>query len=302
VEARDTTAVSLVVGATGLLGRAVCRRLREAGHPVRALARRTSAGTDALAQAGVEVAWGDLRDTASLGAACQGVQTLVSTATATSRKESMKTVDRDGQLALVAAARAAGVRRIVYVSLSPNLPENTPLVRYKHEVERAVRASGMTWTVLQPSCFMEVWFSPVVGWDIAAGKVRITGSGERPVSFISLEDVAHMAALAIDRPETQGRDIPLGGPKPVSLLAAAKTFEDALGRKLKRQHVPPAVLGVVARVLMPLQPTLASLMLLGVAVSKGDAIDMAPLQREFPLRLTSVAEYARRTAGAEAPR
>jgi uncharacterized protein YbjT (DUF2867 family) len=295
--------MKLVVGATGRLGRAVCRGLREAGLPVRALARPRSAGADALAETGVEVVRGDLGDPASLAAACRGAEAVISTATATSRKDRLAAVDRDGQLALVAAARAAGVRRFVYVSLSPNLPEESPLVRYKHEVERAVRARGMAWTVLQPSCFMEIWFSPLVGWDVAKGRVRIYGTGERPVSFVSLEDVAQIAVWALQRREAENRDMPVGGPEPVAPLAAAALFEKASGRTLRRQHVPPGVLRVVARLVVPFQPTMGSLMLLGVAIGeRGDPIDMTALQRELSLRLTSVADHAARSAGAAAGR
>jgi uncharacterized protein YbjT (DUF2867 family) len=293
--------MNLVVGATGLLGAAVCRRLGQAGLPVRAFARRTSRGAAALAEAGAEMAWGDLRDESSLAAACRGADAVVSTATATARKDDLAAVDLSGQLALVAAARAAGVRRFLYVSLSPNLPEESPLVRYKHEVERAVRGSGMAWTVLQPSCLMEIWFSPAVGWDVAGGRVRIYGTGERPVSYVSLEDVARVTVAALSRTETEGRDIPVGGPEPVTPLAAAAAFEAATGRRLRRQHIPTGVLRGVAHLVVPFQPTMGSLMLLGVAVGeRGDVLDMAGLQRELSLRLTSVADYVARGAAAGA--
>jgi uncharacterized protein YbjT (DUF2867 family) len=261
-----------VVGATGRMGRAVCRGLREAGLPVRALARPGSAGAAALAESGVEVVRGDLGDPASLAAAGRGADAVISTATATARKDRLAAVDRDGQLALVGAARA-------------------------------VRASGMAWTVLQPSCFMEIWFSPLVGWDVAKGRVRIYGTGERPVSFVSLEDVAQIAVWALQRREAENRDMPVGGPEPVAPLAAAALFEKASGRTLRRQHVPPGVLRVVARLVVPFQPTMGSLMLLGVAIGeRGDPIDMTALQRELSLRLTSVADHAARSAGAAAGR
>jgi len=111
----------LVVGATGLLGRDICRRLGAAGKPVRALVRRTAdrAKVDELERSGATLVRGDLKDRASLDAACRGIDTVITTASTTvSRQEgdSIQTVDQDGQVRLVDAAKAAGVTRFVYVS------------------------------------------------------------------------------------------------------------------------------------------------------------------------------------------
>jgi NADH dehydrogenase len=289
--------MNLVVGATGLVGTEVCRRLRERGLPVRALVRPGSARETTVAGLGAEIAHGDVKDAASLEAACRDVATVVSTATSTRSRRgghSLESVDRTGQLVLLDAARRAGVRRFVYVSLSPNLPANNPLVRYKHEVEAAVRSSGLAWTVLQPSCFMEIWFGPAIGWDVAGGKARVFGPGTAPVSFISALDVAEFARLAATRPELQGRALPLGGPAPVSPLAAVGIFEEATGRRFKVQRVPVPVIKTMSLLLRPFDPITSSLMSLGAAVAKGDAIDMTPVQREFPMKLVSVRDYARR--------
>src|SRR4051812_1519895 len=146
--------MNLVVGATGVLGSEICRQLRAAGQPVRALVRRGSAREAALAALGVEIAYGDLRVPATLEAACRGVSCGFSTATAMGAKDkslTLRDIDRNGQLAVVAAAKANGVGRFVFISLSPLLQPPAPLVRYKREVERAVRDSGMKWTILQPT-------------------------------------------------------------------------------------------------------------------------------------------------------
>src|SRR5438477_7526752 len=152
----------LVVGATGLLGSDVCRLLCGSGHPVRGLVRPGSPNEEMLRQIGVELFPGDLNDTGSLEAACRGAATVVSTATAVSRRlpnDSLLNVDRIGQRALVDASRRAGVRRFIFASVSPNLPRTTPLVRYKREIETAIRGSGMAWVIVQPSAFMETWLT-----------------------------------------------------------------------------------------------------------------------------------------------
>jgi uncharacterized protein YbjT (DUF2867 family) len=104
----------LVVGATGTLGEEICQRLRARRQPVRALVRQAAnpARLNALRAAGVDLRWGDLKDADSLREACYGAQVVISTASSTLSRQggdSIETVDRQGQLSLIAAARAAGV-------------------------------------------------------------------------------------------------------------------------------------------------------------------------------------------------
>ena len=112
--------VILVVGATGDLGQRVVRRLQKGGHQVRALVRPNSDPGSTVPE-GVGIVRGDLRDPASLFAACEGVSTVVLTATAIGRRlagerVSIRDVDQRGGLALVGATESAGVQRFVYMS------------------------------------------------------------------------------------------------------------------------------------------------------------------------------------------
>ena len=79
--------MDLVVGATGLLGTEICRRLRDGGEEVRALVRKTSEAlkVERLKSFGCEIMTGDLQDKASLDRACKGIETVISTATTTIR-------------------------------------------------------------------------------------------------------------------------------------------------------------------------------------------------------------------------
>src|SRR5579862_5338167 len=120
----ETEEIVLVVGATGLLGGEIVRLLAASGARVRAVARD---GCDAAKRAaleghGVELVTADLKHPGSIEAACAGANIVISTASATiSRQDgdSIQTVDRDGQLALIAAAEASGVSQFVFVSFAP---------------------------------------------------------------------------------------------------------------------------------------------------------------------------------------
>ena len=290
----------LVAGATGFLGGEICRRLVERGETVRGLVRATSDpdAVDRLKRLGVETVLGDLRDRASLDTACAGVETVVSTATTTRTRQpgdSIEATDEAGQLNLVDAARDAGVGRYVYVSYSQHIESDDPLTRAKRAVERRIRESGMRYTILRPSYFMEVWLSPFVGFDYANRKATLYGDGQRPISFISLGDVAEFAVRAVVSPEAANGAIELGGPEAVSPLEVVRIFEEQGGAPFEVQHVPEEALRAqLEGADDSLQKAFAALML---AYARGDEIPMADTLRQIRVPLTSVREYARGALG-----
>jgi len=286
----------LVVGATGLLGREVCRRLLDNGDPLRALARPGSSYQRELAVGGAEIEHGDLKDRPAIEVACRGVRTVVSTATATAsyrKGDSLRAVDLHGQLDLVRSAAAAGVERFIYVSISPNLPGSCALVHYKRQVENALRESGMAWTILQPGAFMEIWLGPLVGWDIEKGRARIIGGGEAQVSYVSLQDVAAFAVAATHDDSMSRQTIPVGAPQPTSPNEVLRICEETTGRPFKVQRLPAAPFRLGARVLRPFNERIHTLLALTAAIAEGDVLDMLPVQEAFRIPLTSVAGFAR---------
>ena len=288
----------LIVGSTGFLGNDICRRLIEGGKSVQAFVRRTSdpSKIERLKTMGAEIVYGDLRDRASLDAACAGVDAVISTATTTASRQpgdSIEATDRDGQLSLVEAAKKARVSRFIYVSYSRNIDSNgepSPLTAAKRNVEDAVCASGMAFTILRPSCFMEVWLSPALGFDFPNGKATLYGSGQSKVSWISLGDVAEFAVQSLDNPAAQNAMLELGGPEALSPLAAVKIFEDVSGKQFELSYVPVTALQAQqAAATDSLQQSFSALML---SIAAGDSIEMRDVLQQFPIQLTSVKGYA----------
>ena len=289
--------MNLVVGATGLLGSEVCRLLAAEGKPVRALVRQTSDQTKVaqLESLNVEIARGDLKDRSTLAAACRGVNAVISTASSTlSRQDgdSIQTVDLEGQLNLIDAAKAANVSRFVLVSF-PQSDVDFPLQSAKRAVEDRLKDSGLNYTILQPTFFMEVWLSPALGFDAANGQAQIYGTGENKVSWISYKDVAKFAVLSLNNSAASNAVIKLGGPEALSPLEVLRIFESVQGREFAVQHVPEEALrGQKESSTDPLQQSFAGLMLYYCA---GDVIDMRETLQKFPVRLTSIRDYAQAT-------
>ena len=287
--------MNLVAGATGLLGSEICRLLAAEDEPARALVRPTSDQSKVarLESLKVEIARGDLKRRSSLDAACRGVRAVISTASSVlSRQEgdSIQTVDLEGQLNLIDAARAANVTHFVLISF-PQVDVEFPLQDAKRVVEGHLKSSGLTYTILQPTIFMEVWLSPALGFDAAGGKVRIYGSGENPISWISYKDVARFAIASLDNPEAHNAVIKLGGPEALSPLEVVQIFEELKGRKLEIQYVPEEELREQRESASdPLQQSFAGLML---NYSRGSIVDMRKTLQKIPVPLTSIRDYAR---------
>ena len=282
----------LVAGATGYLGTEICRLLRERGARVRALVRPTSSPekVDRLRSLGVDLITGDLKDARSLDAACQGADTVISTASSTISRQpddSIQRVDRDGQLALVDAAVANGVKRYVFVSFSGNLDLACELQSAKRTVEQAVRESGMTYTILRPSFFIEVWLSPAFGFDVEHGTARIFGTGDQRMSWISLADVARFAVECVDHPAARNAVFELGG-EAVSPNDLVREVERRTGRPMAVERIPTESLQAQrAQATDPMEHTIATLML---GYAQGDEVDTGSA-REVPVSFRSVREF-----------
>ncbi len=285
--------MNLIVGATGLVGGEICQQLAGRGT-IRALVRRASNPERIahLTSIGAELATGDLTDPSSLRAACQDVTAIVSTASSTISRQpgdSIETVDHRGQLSLIEAAEAAGVKHFVLISFPP-VDVEFPLQTAKRAVEYRLRQSRMTYTILQPTFFMEVWLSPALGFDAANGRAQIYGSGHSKISWISFRDVAALAVAALDNPRTINQTIKIGGPDALSPLEVVARASRILGKRFDVQHVPEDALRAQhAAAADALQQSFAGLMLY---YASGDVIDMTDVRKMLSVqKLTSVDDY-----------
>ncbi len=289
----------LVVGSTGILGSEICRRLTAAGKSVRGLVRSTSGPEKVtrLKSMGVETVLGDLRDPASLRAACQGAETVITTATTTLSMQpgdSIPVTDQQGQLDLVRAARDAGVRQFLMVSI-PTSISPCPLTTAKRAVEKAVISSGMAYTILQPSIFMEIWIGPGLGFDYPGAKATIYGDGHARNSYISLGDVAEFAVQSLSNPAARNAVLELGYPQDYSLLEVVRIFEKASGKSFELAFVPAAALEAQAAAATdPLQISFATMM---HDMAMGLRVNPASANAMFKISLASVEDYAKRVTG-----
>ncbi|HXI11635.1 MAG TPA: NmrA family NAD(P)-binding protein [Thermoanaerobaculia bacterium] len=223
--------MNLVVGSTGLLGGMIARKLLEAGAPVRVLAR-----SGATELAGAEAVQGDIKERASLQAACAGVTTVITTANSAQRggEDNVESVDLAGNVSLIDAAQLAGVRQFIFISVAAvDESSAVPLFAAKAQVEKHLRASGMNFTIIAPHIFMDVWFPMIIGSALGAGRpVPLVAGGRSRHSFIAVNDVAAFTVASIGNPSAANRRLVLGGPEAISWIDIVAKTSAIIGREL----------------------------------------------------------------------
>ena len=273
----------LVAGATGMVGSMIVDGLLARGQRVRALVR--SANSAEILQArGVDATLGDLKDRASLDRACTGAEVVITTANSASRggSDNPESVEDQGNRNLIDAARAAGVRQFVFVSaLGSDLNSPVPLLRGKAIAEQYLRESGLTYTILMPNLYMEIWFPNIVGRAAAAGRpVTLIGEGRRKHSMISATDVAAFAVAAAGNQLAYNRVLVLGGPHPVTWHDVIAAHERVQGRQIEVRYLPPGGM-------LPGLPDFVS-GFMNLLKTYDSAIQMESLAHEFGVRQATV--------------
>lgn len=250
----------LVTGGRGELGSLLVPRLQQAGHTVRIMSRSArptavpAAGPQPAAVAAgmgptrsaatavptVEWAQADLRDAASLATAVAGVDAVVHAASSALRDHGP--VDVDGTRRLADAARAAGVRHFVYVSIVG--VDRIPLsyFRAKHEAEQVVAASGVPYSLLRATQFHSLLARPLE----ALGRlpVRLVPAGFRFQPVASSEVADRLAAIVEQEPA--GRLPDFGGPEVRTTTDLARAWARVRGRRVLIVPVPLPGAGAAA--------------------------------------------------------
>jgi uncharacterized protein YbjT (DUF2867 family) len=294
----------LIVGATGILGGMIARQLLEAGKQVRILARENSpaeqmaqqgmaTSPQSLLAAGVEPVYGDLKEPASLASAVEGIDTVITTANSAMRggEDNLQAVDVEGNRNLIEAAQQAGVKHFIFVSALGATPDSpVPFMQAKGQTEERLRHSGMTYTILAPNVFMEVWIPAVVLGPVMVGEpVTLIGEGRRKHSFVAIQDVAAFVANAVDNPAAYNQYIAIGGPEPTSWQEIVAVTGQVLGRKIPVRSVAPGE--PIPHLPGPMSGLLAAM------ETYDSPLEMTETARTFGVSLTPMEQAVRQLTG-----
>jgi len=240
--------VILVAGGTGRLGALVVGGLAARGERVRVLTRK-AARAQAVVGSLVEVVEGDVRNPSSLGPAVAGVRTVVSAVHGFTGpgRVTPESVDRDGNANLVAAARAATADVVMVSVVGAAAGHPMELFRMKAAAEENLRTSGVPWTIVRASAFIELYLDLMRRSAGKSGRPLVFGRGQNPINFVAVADVAHAVVDAVLDPGHRQHIVTVAGARNLTLtdLAAMAQRELETADKTPR-HIPRPALRVLA--------------------------------------------------------
>jgi uncharacterized protein YbjT (DUF2867 family) len=199
-----------ISGGTGYMGQRLIPRLLERGHEVRALAR---AGSEQKLPVGCTAVLGDALDGLSYAGKISPADTFVQLVgvahPSPARAAEFRKIDLPSGLGAVAAARSAGIRHFIYVSVAHPAPTMHAYIAVRTECESAIEAAGLNATILRP------WY--VVGprhwWPYllqpiykVAELLPKTREGAQRLGLVTLEQMTNALMVAVENP-AQGRRI-----------------------------------------------------------------------------------------------
>lgn len=237
----------LMVGATGTFASHVIPELKQRDVTIRALVRSEDKIDVARQQGADEAVVGDLNDAGSLRVAASGMEGVFHLNPAFAPNEAELGV------AMVEAAKAAGVRKFVFSGVIH--PSISALSNHaaKSPVEEALYESGMNFTVLQPTMFMQNFDS---GWPavIEKGQFALPYSKYAKASYVDYRDVAEVAALALTNDRLDRGTFELCDAGMVDRVELAAMMSEALERPIEAgeptfeewahtAHIPEGAIG-----------------------------------------------------------
>ncbi|WP_224247788.1 SDR family oxidoreductase [Hyalangium gracile] len=217
----------LVTGGTGTIGSSTVKALQAKGARFKVGAR----SPDKLKGQGVETVLFDWDKPETFGPALQGVE-KVFLLTPVSDKQTQYTQ------ALVDAAKKAGVKHIVKLSvMGADAEPGISLGRLHRSSEKAIKDSGIAWTMLRPTYFMENFFN-FYGADPKKDSTVYTTHGNGKAVWVDGRDVGEVAAAVLTGKGHEGKAYELTGPEALDSAEALTILGEALGRKYTHVPVP----------------------------------------------------------------
>ena len=220
----------LVTGATGHVGSELVRLLAEQGAPARALVHSADKAAP-IRHLGLETALGDYEQPDTLDVAMKGCDQLFLLSPPTPRQPQQ-------EQHVIDAARRAGLDHVVKQSV-PWAGPDAPLVfcRWHGQVEQHLAQSGLAYTLLRPSSFMQNFL--MSAQQVADQGVLYGMFGEGRVAFIDARDIAAAAAELLTNPGHQGASYTLTGPEALSAAEVAERLSAATGRQVRSVDLGP---------------------------------------------------------------
>jgi len=224
----------LVTGAGGLNGLAVVREFARHQEPVRALVRDRAKATVFDAYPDVDLVEGDMLRPRTLGPALEGVDRVLMISSASPQMA-------ETQCTFIDACREAGVAHVIKFSGAESGigfdPAKFRFTRMHEEVEHYLERSGLAWTHLRPSQFMQVYLREVP--TMVAQSAMFLPAADITLSPVDVDDIAKIAFALLRGGGHEGKRYDITGPEALTMTEIADRISRAIGRTIRYVAVSP---------------------------------------------------------------
>jgi NADH dehydrogenase len=289
----------IVAGGTGFVGGAIAKELRRRGNAVVVVSTGGEAARGSLPD-DIEIRQADVRDPAALSQAIHGADALVialafrnSPMESPRRGQTFTAVDAAGTEHLVAAARANGIGRLVYLSGAGAAADaERHWFRAKWRAEVAVRRSGIDFTIIRPTWIYgpgDVSLNRFIGFARTLPVVPMTNRGNQLLAPVFIDDVARLAADGLLEPAAANRVFEIGGPETLRMrdIIAAAIRRAGLARPIVPGPTPLVKFAAWPMSFLPEPPLTPDAV---DFINQPATVDNGPLLEAMPRRLMPLEE------------
>nr|YP_010537309.1 hypothetical protein NDB36_pgp021 [Hemiaulus sinensis]UYC31096.1 hypothetical protein [Hemiaulus sinensis] len=237
----------LVVGGTGTLGRQIVLQALTKGYQVRCVVRNFRRA-NFLKEWGAELVYGDLSIPETIPPCLQGITAVIDASTSRpSDTDALKTVDWDGKVALIEAAKAANIKRFVFCS-TQNLEQfsNIPLMEMKQGIEIKLKESTIPYTIFRLTGFYQGLIEQYAIPILENLPIWVTNENTC-VSYMDTQDIAKFCLRSLQLPQTANKTFFLGGPKGWVSSEIIGLCEQLAGQTAKVNQIPVFVLKFISK-------------------------------------------------------
>ena len=236
----------LVIGGTGTLGRQIVLQALTKGYQVRCLVRNFRKA-NFLKEWGVELVYGDLTKPETIPPCLKGISVIIDVSTSRPDElDSLKTVDWEGKLYLIEAAKVANIQRFVFFS-AQNAEQftNIPLMKLKFSIEQKLKKSTISYTIFRLTGFYQGLIEQYAIPILESLPIWLTDESIC-VSYMDTQDIAKFCLRALQLPKTENKVFFLSGLKGWMSSDIINLCEQLAGQSAKVQRVPSFLLKFVS--------------------------------------------------------
>jgi uncharacterized protein YbjT (DUF2867 family) len=220
----------LITGPTGKIGKELVKELHDRGLPFKVMARSTEALKEFAAK-GIPAVHGDFEHPESFNNVLAGIDTVF-----------LLTIPQPEILAVEAkflnACKTKAVRYVVRTSaMGANPWAASALIRNHGRCETQLEDSGLAWTILRPTIFMQN-LVPFIGANVARESTLFAPAGEARMPWVDTRDIAAVAAQVLTGKGHEGLVYEITGPEALTYTQVAERLSTLVGRQIRYVDVP----------------------------------------------------------------